>query len=169
MMLHPQKGVKLRKTDPTVLVHSTTLESWNQIQKDGKLRAPSELKSHDFCITEIGRQTLLEPADYSDYVMLDIPDGCGELVVSSRQQKIVCTDPDIPYLPGVRLYFDGIKLFENGMIMRDGFHPAKVYHSLLLAPYLLCAVTADHFPQQQWTPSSFTKAANTWFTAHFSK
>jgi hypothetical protein len=32
---------------------------------------------------------------YSDYVMLDVPDGCGELVVNSRQIGYICVDPNI--------------------------------------------------------------------------
>ena len=59
---------------------------------------------------EIGLKMLLEPMDYSDYVMLDVLEGCGELVVNSRQLGYVCTDPNIPYSPGIRLYLTPIEL-----------------------------------------------------------
>ena len=30
--------------------------------------------------------------DYSEYIMLDVLNGCGEIVVNSRQLGYVCTD-----------------------------------------------------------------------------
>ena len=135
MMLHPQKGVKLRSYDPTVLVYSTTEEEWAKIKESGKL-------------TPSGKQAFpLEPDDYRQYLLLDKPQTVSE--------------------PGVRIYLDGKALFENGLIMRDGFHTAKVFYSLLLRPYLLGVVTKDDLPPQEWTAQSFTKAANDYAKENF--
>ncbi|WP_373844890.1 hypothetical protein [Clostridium sp.] len=66
-------------------MHSTTIEAWQSIREMGVLLAPSELKKLNKTIIEIGLKPLLEPKDYSDYVMPDILNGCGEIVVNSRQ------------------------------------------------------------------------------------
>lgn len=161
--------VNRRTADGEVLVHSTTLSAWEQIQRDGALLSPNLLKKKGKPICEIGLTPMLEPKDYSDYVMLDVPDGCGELVVNSRNLGTVCTDPNVPYTPGVRLYFDVEKLFEDGLVTRDGLHPVKIKDKLPLDGYLLSAVRAEDFPGDlRWTPTLFTEKANELFYSGYS-
>lgn len=153
-----------RESDGEVLVHSTTLSAWKQIKQDGALLSPSELKKNGKTICEIGLAPMLEPKDYSDYVMLDVPNGCGELVVNSRNLGYVCTDPNAPYTPGVRLYFDVKKLFADGLVTRDGVHPVKIKDRLSLDGYLLAVISAKEFPDDiEWTPTLFTERANELF------
>ncbi|WP_151733523.1 hypothetical protein [Paenibacillus tengchongensis] len=158
---------RIREHDPHYLVHSTTAEAWTDIQQAGALLSPEELRRRGRNVHEIGLKTLLEPADYSDYVMLDVMGGCGEIVVNSRQLGYVCTDPDRPYTPGVRLYFDAHRLIADGLAVRDGLHVLKVKESLPLHPYMLTSVSADLLPEQTvWTPTTYTEAANNYFLEH---
>jgi len=156
--------VIFRDTDEKYMVHSTTLENWEKIQKDKALLSPNMLKSKGVKMLEIGLAQMLEPADYSDYVMLDVPNGCGELVVNSRQLGYVCLDPEIEYEAGVRLYFDTRKMIENIIVKRDGLHLLKVKDRLPLQDYLVAAISADNFPKDiKWTPTKFTEEANQLF------
>jgi hypothetical protein len=159
---------RIREIDPKWLVHSTTLEAWQAIQREGALLSPSMLKCAGKEVTEIGLQALLEPADYSDYVMLDVLDGCGELVVNSRKLGYVCTDPGMPYTPGIRLYFNAHEIIKDGLGVRDGLHVLKVYHKLPLERYMVMGVDSNKLENCRWTPSAFTGAANQYFLDHIS-
>jgi hypothetical protein len=154
---------QFRERDEKYLVHSTTKESWDSIKKSGVLLSPNELKKQGINILEIGLKPMLEPDDYSDYVMLDVLAGCGELVVNSRQLGYVCTNPDIEYTPGVRLYFDAEAIIKDGLGIRDGLHILKIKDKLQLNKYLLEWVSAESFQKKDWTPSTFTNEANKYF------
>ncbi|ADL53078.1 hypothetical protein [Clostridium cellulovorans] len=154
----------IRETDPRWVVHSTTKDSWEEIKKSGFLYSPSELKRMNILVKEIGLKELVEPKDYSDYIMFDILNGCGEIVVNSRQLGYVCTKPDIPYNPGVRLYFDAYKIIKDGLAVRDGLHIIKVKEKLHFQEYLAMAVTADiSTTRELWTPTTYTEWANRYF------
>ncbi|WP_242867815.1 hypothetical protein [Clostridium sp. Marseille-P299] len=113
---------------------------------------------------------MLEPADYSDYIMLDVLKGCGELVVNSRNLGYVCTNPHVIYTPGVRPYFDVGKMFSDRIVTRDGLHLVKIKDRLPLKEYLLAAVTSNDFSTNiQWTPTLFTEKANELFYASYAK
>lgn len=143
-------------------MNSTTKEAWNSIEKLGALLSPNELKKQGINILEIGLKSMLEPDDYSDYVMLDILEGCGELVVNSRQLGYVCTNPDMEYKPGVRLYFNEV-LINDGLAVRDGLHILKIKDKLPLNKYLVERVSSELFNINNWTPSTFTNIANKYF------
>ena len=154
---------QFRGVDEKYLVHSTTKEYWDSIKKSGVLLSPNELKKQGINILEIGLKPMLEPGDYSDYVMLDVLAGCGELVVNSRQLGYVCTNPDIEYIPGVRLYFDAEAIIKDGLGTRDGLHILKIKDKLPLDKYLLEWVSAESFQKKDWMPSTFTNEANKYF------
>lgn len=161
---------EIRADDPEWLVHSTTLENWESIQRCGALLAPCVLREQGIADPlEIGLKPLLEPADYSDYIMLDRLDGCGELVVQSRQRGVVCIDADAPYTPGARLYVNARRILADGRGVRDGVHILKVKSRLPLG-YVAMAVTKDRLgPERVWTPTAFTAAANAYFRAAVSE
>jgi hypothetical protein len=118
-------------------------------------------------INEIGLKYYLEPMDYSDYIMLDKLDGCGELVVNSRQLGYVCTDGSALYTPGIRLYFDAHKIIEDGLAVRDGLHILKVEKQLSLEKYLKMIVTEEMaLEEMNWTPTSYTEWSNEYFLKH---
>ena len=154
---------KVRESDPKWMVHSTTEKSWESIRQTGALFSPIELKKRGIPICEIGLLPMLEPKDYSDYIMLDILDGCGELVVNSHQLGYVCTNPHMEYKPGVRLYFDAHKIIQNGLAVRDGLHILKVKNKLSLAEYMVMAVNEQMLKPECWTPTSYTENANNYF------
>lgn len=156
--------ILFRESDYPYMVHSTTLQNWDSIQKDGAIFSPNMLKMKGRTVQEIGLKALLEPNDYSDYIMLDKPDGCGELVVNSRNLGHICLNPTCSYTPGVRLYFDVKKMIADRIVVRDGFHILKVKDKLPLNHYLLLAITAEDFPLNiDWTPTLFTEKANRLF------
>lgn len=139
--------------DYKYMVHSTTLDAWKSIQKQGALLSPNMLKKIGVNVKEIGLKPMLEPKDYSDYVMLDLLDGCGELVVNSRNLGEICTDPNISYSPGVRLYFSVEKILDAGLGIGDGVHLLKVKDCLPLENFLVDVISADMFPNiDNWTP-----------------
>ncbi len=162
--------VSYRNSDGKYMVHSTTLSAWSLIKKYGALLSPNELKKAGIEVNEIGLKPMLEPIDYSDYVMLDSLNGCGELVVNSRNLGYVCIDPNAYYIPGVRLYFDVRKMFADEIVTRDGLHIVKIKDRLPLKDYLLTSVTSKDFDNKiQWTPTLFTEKANELFYLEYEK
>lgn len=162
--------VVFRNTDEKYMVHSTTLENWETIQIEKALLSPNMLKRKGVKMLEIGLKQMIEPTDYSDYIMLDVLNGCGELVINSRQLGYVCVNPDIEYTPGVRLYFDAEKMIQNKIITRDGLHLLKVKDRLPLEDYLVAVILADCFSKDiKWTPTLFTEEANQLFYMNYEK
>lgn len=107
------------------MVHSTTQKNWQSINQSGYLKSIRLLKSAGYNEIGIGLVPFGEPDDYRDYIMFDSLDGCSELVVNSRNLGKVCTNPEIRYEPGVRMYFDAHKMILNGIAIRDGAHILK--------------------------------------------
>jgi len=77
----------------------------------------------------------------------------------------VCIDPNIAYTPGVRLYFDTLKIITDGLGTKDGLHVLKVFEQLPLE-YMVLAINESILPQQSWTPKTFTAEADNYFLAH---
>jgi hypothetical protein len=89
--------------------------------------------------------------------------------VSSHQKGRIVTDEDAEYEPGVRLYFDGHRIIEDELGVRDGVHLLKVRDRLPLEPYLRAAIGVPDVDQggtvPAWTPRRFLDRAN----AHFER
>lgn len=155
----------LREYEPDVLIHSTTMESWNKIQRDGMLKSWNRLKREN-AVNEnspIGSQ-LGDPADFSDYIMFG-GGVTGEIVVNSKQSGKIIMDIDGEYQTGARLYFDAKKIARDGLLVRDGTH-VKVKESLPLEPYLIWVATWRELglPGQISTPRIFAEAADRRFS-----
>ena len=137
---HKHNEDRLRKYEPSVLVHSTSTNSWHRIKQDGMLKCWNRLRAEN-SITEthpIGK-LLGDPIDFSDYIMLG--NGiAGEIVVSSRQKGEIVPNIDTEYQTGVRLYFDAERIALDGRLIRDGIH-FKVKDTLPLDPYLIWVST----------------------------
>ena len=154
----------VRSEDPEWVVHSTTINAWGSIQADGCVRSLAALQRQGKRISGLGLDELGEPPGYADYVVLGRVDEVNaEHVVSSRQKGRIVTDADLPYQPGVRLYFDNHMIIGAGLAVRDGLHLTKVYHELPLSPYMAASVSVTELPDQTWTPRTFWKAANDLF------
>ena len=165
---HPSNYV--RKTDPPFAVHSTLLNSYEQIIKTGCLKSTTRLNKEGAGRTAIGIEQLGEPKDYLDYIMFGVPDGKGsgsEALVNSYLLGKVCFDPNAPYTPQARMYFDVRKMIKDGLVVRDGIHLAKVFDILPLNDYLLKTVFEKDvtLPEGEafWTPDLFKKCANDFF------
>lgn len=157
------KNETIRPSDPKWVVHSTTKQLWSEIKTTGALLSPNYLKNNGKIITEVGLKNLLEPVDYSDFIMLDVLNGCGVIVVNSRQLGYICLDPNCIYVPGVRIYFDAHKIIQDGLATRDGLHVIKVFERLPLDKYMIMVIDDTMLPKQTWTPTIFTKVANEYF------
>lgn len=158
----------VRESDRRWVVHSTTESAWRLIQNDGALKAPSELPDRESRAGGLGVRELGEPPDFAEHVVLGRVDLLtAEIVVSSQQKRCLCEDPDLPYEPGVRLYFDGHAIITSGLAVRDGRHTLKVHRRLQLRPFLVALVAVGDLvrPRGQvaWTPRTFTAAANAAF------
>lgn len=155
----------LRKDEQIYAVHSTALENWERIQKDGCLKSWNTLKAEN-AITEerpIG-STLGDPPAFSDYIMFG-KGMTGELVVNSKQQGKIIMDDNAAYLTGARLYFDMKKIVEDGLAVRDGAH-LKVKDKLPLAPYFIWAATWENIGLESRisTPKTFSEKADREFS-----
>lgn len=159
----------VRPDDQKWLVHSTTAQGWAAIQACGELRAQARLRREGLAMPNLGGDWLGEPAYYADYIILANAGAMApEFVVASRNANRMITEPNTPYTPGARLFFNGHRLIRDGLIVRDGLHGAKVLDHLSLDPYLVASVTpADLDPEGEitaWTPKSFCLAALEYFS-----
>lgn len=151
----------LREYEPSVLVHSTPMNCWESIRRDGMLKSWNLLKS-ERAITEerpIGIH-LGDPPDFSDYIMFG-GGVTGEIVVNSKQQGKIVMDADTEYLTGARLYFDAKRMAQDGLLVRDGCH-LKVKGILPLEPYLIWSATWETvgLASQVSTPRIFAEQAD---------
>lgn len=165
---HPSNYV--RKNDQAFAVHSTLLTSYELIIKDGCLKSTARLNKEGANKKAIGVEQLGEPKDYLDYIMFAVLDGKGsgsELLVNSYLIGKVCFEPDVPYKPQARMYFDVHKIIKDGLAIRDGIHLIKVFDVLPLDDYLLLTVLEKDAAlpdgETYWTPSLFKKYANDFF------
>ena len=151
----------LRENESTVLVHSTPMNSWKQIKRDGMLKSWNILKTQKVITEEqpIGIQ-LGDPTDFSDYIMFG-GGVTGEIVVNSKQQGKIVMDTNAKYLTGARLYFDGKRIAQDGLLVRDGCH-LKVKDMLPLRPYLIWVATWEtiELESQVSTPKIFAEQAD---------
>ena len=161
---HKYNEMVLRDNEPTVLVHSTSMNSWEQIKQDGMLKCWSRLKSENIIseTSPIGIK-LGDPSDFSDYIMFG-SGFTGEIVVNSRQKGKITMNIDSEYHTGVRLYFDTEKIARDGLLVRDGTH-LKVKDILPLQPYLIWAATWDivGLESQISTPRIFAEQSDRMF------
>lgn len=158
---HSYNEPLLREYEPSVLVHSTSMNSWKRIQDDGMLKSWNILKSEKAIDEDqpIGSQ-LGDPADFSDYIMFG-GGVTGEIVVNSKQQGKIVMDTNAKYLTGARLYFDAKRMAQDGLLVRDGCH-LKVKDKLPLEPYLIWTATWETvgIASQVSTPGIFADQAD---------
>lgn len=158
----------LRENELIYAVHSTSLESFEQIKKDGCLKCWNILKYENKLSEDKPIGAILgDPKDFSDYIMFG-KDVAGEIVVNSKQQGKIVMDVDSEYLTGARLYFDMKKIAENGLAVRDGAH-LKVKGILPLSPYLIWVATWEKvgLNSRISTPRIFCQKANCEFEKLF--
>lgn len=157
---HSFKETVLRVGEPRFLVHSTSLESYISIKKDGMLKSFNRLNIK----TEPIGTKLGDPKDFGDYIMFCGGGVTGELVVNSRQKGEITMNVNSPYSPGARLYVDAEKIAADGLLIRDGCH-LKVKDCLPLNPYLIYVATAESIglDNKLSTPKEFSEKADKQF------
>lgn len=167
---HTHNESVLRDYETPVLVHSTSIENWLKIQKDGMLKSWNKLNSEKSIIEKepIGKQ-LGDPVHFSDYIMF----GGGvsaEIVVNSKQSGKIVMDIDAEYRTGARLYFDAEKIAKDGLLVRDGAH-IKVKECLPLEPYLIWVATWDKIGLENpiSTPRIFAELSDKTFKNTFKR
>lgn len=156
----------LRENEPSFLIHSTPLNSWKKIERDGMLKSWNMLKAEKAIAEEQPIGILLgDPTDFSDYIMFG-GGVTGEIVVNSRQQGKIVMDTNTEYLTGARLYFDTKKIAQDGLLVRDGCH-LKVKDTLPLSPYMIWAATWEDvgLTSRISTPARFSERADKQFQA----
>lgn len=160
----------LRDTEQIYTVHSTSLENWELIQKDGCLKCWNILKAEKAITEEKPIGSILgDPKDFSDYIMLG-KNVAGELVVNSKQQGKIIMDKNAKYTTGVRIYLDMKKIVEDGLAVRDGAH-LKVKGTLPLKPYLIWVATWENvgLKSRISTPNIFCEKSDKEFKKRFPK
>jgi hypothetical protein len=170
----------IRPNDPSVLVHSTTLEAWERIQEDRELKAASQIESkihasnNRASLNPVEEYLKNEPPEYRDYIMFGDTSTCTpEMVVASSQAGRFLLEENAAYTPGTRLYFDNNRIIQDGRGTRDGIHVMKVFQRLPLEPYLLAAVSVKEIDPsgkvERWTLRSFVDEANRFYRLSLSK
>ena len=154
---HCYNEILLRDYETPILVHSTSMENWYQIQKDGMLKSWNNLNIPEK--EPIGKQ-LGDPVHFSDYIMFG-GGVSGEIVVNSKQSGKIVMNIDAEYKKGARLYFDAEKIAKDGLLVRDGAH-IKVKDCLPLKPYLIWTATWDKvgLESQISTPRIFAELSD---------
>lgn len=158
----------LRDNEQIYTVHSTSLENWELIQKDGCLKCWNILKAEKAITEEKPIGSILgDPKDFSDYIMFG-KNVAGELVVNSKQQGKIVMDKDAKYTTGVRIYLDMKRIVEDGLAVRDGAH-LKVKGTLPLNPYLIWVATWKNvgLKGRISTPNIFCEKADKEFKKRF--
>ena len=161
---HCYNEPKLRQGEPSVLIHSTSEESWHSIQRDGMLKSWNRLKAE--CVIwedcPIGAQ-LGDLDEFSNYIMFG-GGVTGEIVVSSKLSGFINMDVNAEYHTGARIYFDAKRMAEDGLLIRDGAH-IKVKDVLPLEPYLIWTATWDKLGMASpiSTPKIFAETADNQF------
>jgi len=160
----------LRDYESSVLVHSTSMENWQKIQKDGMLKSWNKLNSEKSVIENepIGKQ-LGDPLHFSNYIMFG-GGVSGEIVINSKQSGKIVMDIDSEYKTGARLYFDAERIAKDGLLVRDGAH-IKVKDCLPLEPYLIWVSTWDKIglENQISTPRIFAELSDKTFNTLFKR
>ena len=154
----------LRPDEPAVLVHSTTLECWESIQRDGCLKSWNRARMESGLKEEKPIGHLLgDPEEFRDFIMFGAGVRC-EIVVASKQAGHLVYDGNAEYQSGARLYLDAGKMASDGLLLRDGNH-LKVKDQLPLNSYLLWAATWKEMglPDRITTPSVFASIADKTF------
>ena len=163
------KEAVVRVSDPRFLVHGTTISAYERICADGLLKSHNRLQSEGIFVCPIGFAALGEPDDYLDHIMFSGGGVAPELVVHSRAFGRPSYDMHAPYVPQVRLYFDGHKVVRDGLMVRCV--APMVFDSLPLEGYLIKAVVASdlRLPEGEscWTPLSFSAAADVYVEGLF--
>lgn len=162
----------LRSYESEVLIHSTTLENWERIERDGCLKSWNMLKKsvETWEDTPVGK-LLGDPDDFSDFIMFSGGSNIsGEIVVLSKQQGKITMDQNMKYKPGARLYFDAEKIAKDGLLIRDGCH-LKVKEKLPLNPYLIWVANWQSVGLEEnlSTPKEFAQLSNDTFTKLFKR
>lgn len=154
---HSYNENALRDYETLILVHSTSMENWHQIQKDGMLKSWNKLSISEK--EPVGKH-LGDPVHFSDYIMFG-GGVSGEIVVNSKQSGKIIMDINAEYKTGARLYFDANKIAKDGLLVRDGAH-VKVKDCLPLEPYLIWTATWDKvgLESQISTPKIFAKMSD---------
>ena len=166
---HTYNDSYLRSYENNVLVHSTTANAAQNILAEGALKSWNRLHREGILAeaAPIGR-LLGDPPDFSDYIMFSNGGLSSEIVTASKESGHLEMDPDRPYTPGMRLYFDAAAIARDGLLLRDGMHK-KVRDILPLKPYMLYSVAWDNCTSEfdMPTPRNFTDAANHAFQAKY--
>lgn len=159
---------ELRPYEDTFVIHSTTMENYEKINRQGCIKSWNTLKKRnpDFEAQPIGAM-LGDPEDFRDYIMLGTGVQC-EIVVLSKQKNRLCYNADEEYIPGARLYFDTKQLAENGLLVRDGLH-YKVRDELPLELARFTATVDNIKFNGKITPRLFAESSDTAFDNFINK
>lgn len=151
----------LREYEPTVMVHTTTLEVYKEIIADGSIKSWNLLKQQKESFEDKPIGSLLgDIEDFSNYVMLSPIDVNNEIIVASKQKGYIDTNPNQTYETGCRFYLDAKKLANDGLLLRDGQH-IKVKNEISLEKYLIWYSTAERIGLPvETTPNKFFELSN---------
>lgn len=167
---HSYDESHLREYEPTVMVHTTTLEAHKEIIADGSIKCWNLLKQQKESYEDKPIGSLLgDIEDFSYYVMLSPIDVNNEIIVASKQKGCIDITLNQTYQAGCRFYLDAKKLADDGLLLRDGQH-IKVRNEIQLDKYLIWYSTAERIGLPfETTPKEFFEQSNRKFGEIYAK
>lgn len=167
---HSYNEKTLREYEPTVMVHTTTLEAHKEIIADGSIKCWNLLKQQKESYKDKPIGNLIgDIEDFSNYVMLSLIDVNNEIIVASKQKGCIYISPNQTYRAGCRFYLDAKKLADDGLLLRDGQH-IKVRNEIQLDKYLIWYSTAERIGLLvETTPKEFFEQSNRKFGEIYAK
>lgn len=160
----------LREYETSVMVHTTTFESYKEILSDGSIKCWNMLKRQKDSFEEKPIGSLLgDIEDFSNYVMLSPVGVNNEIIVASKEKGCIDINPNQTYRAGCRFYLNAEKLANDGLMLRDGQH-LKVKKEIPLDKYLIWYSTAERINlPPETTPLEFFEMSNKEFYKKFTE
>lgn len=156
----------LRKYEPDVCVHSTSINNGIRILEEGMLKSQLKLINEGWLVnTQLGYTVNGEPEDYLNHVNLGALASPWPERVSQSNQIQEIGNWSCSYQPGFRFYFRTRKLDESGLLVRTGAPFIKVSDTLYLDDDngYLGYVSSEELDGENWLPDLFTTKANEFF------
>lgn len=132
----------IRPYESEYIIHSTDESSYKSIMRDGKLKSFNSLHFDDKDAELAIGKLLGDPDTLRDYILFSPSKYPPEIVVASKEYGRIIQNIDVSYHPGVRMYFDSVKMAQDKILIRDGLH-YMVKDELDLEDYLLLYVDVE--------------------------
>lgn len=145
--LHYCNGCSHKSCLTELVCHTASIDDSKKIFIDNKLKSATmhrQLDKNHLQIEE--RNAAGDHPDYFDYVMFNWGNCvAGQRLINERRLGHIPSEQELinRFVPGVTFYFETEKIFKHSNYVDDGYHAAKIKHSLELEQYLLALTVSS--------------------------